>query len=156
MINDKFKIERILKDQRRIFYLKGVIDEDTNFDALIQESGDMILNLSGITAINSLGIRAWVNFIKELSGRQLVYEECPPVIVRQMNMIPSFVGSAEVSSVYVPFVCDQCDEEKLVLISESALQQKEVTLPKALLCENCKKGEMELDGHPKQYFAFKR
>lgn len=156
MINDKFKIETLLKDKKRTFIFKGVIDEDTSFDALLAEQGELHLNLAGITSINSLGIRAWVNFMKEISNRPVFYEECPPVVVRQMNMIPSFLGSAKVLSVYAPFVCENCDEEKLVLVPEMALAKSDVELPEPFKCESCSEGEMELDGHPKQYFAFKR
>ena len=156
MINDKFKIETALKDKKRVFFLKGTIDEDTTFDAVLQGEGEIHLNFSGVTGINSLGIRTWVNFMKELAGKQVFYEECPPVIVRQMNMIPSFVGHAKVVSVFAPYVCEDCDQEKLVLINEQSLSQTEVELPKSFVCESCGKGEMELDGHPKQYFAFKR
>ena len=156
MINDKLKIEKIMVDGQPQLKLKGVIDEDASFDVIKKENGPLYLNLSEVTGINSLGIRNWVNLWKELSGREIFYIECPPVIVRQMNMIPSFSGQAKVVSVFVPYVCDNCETEKLVLVGQQELSLSSPKVAESFSCENCKNGEMELDGNPKQYFAFKK
>jgi hypothetical protein len=68
-----------------------------------------------------------------------------------MNMVPSFLGSAKVTSVYVPYVSDETDEEKLVLFGAEKFTAAGFTLPDTIDGEN---GEMELDGNPQQYFAF--
>lgn len=136
--------------------LKGVIDEDAQFEAISKLGGPLIFNFKGLTAINSCGVRNWVNFLKEIQKTEITFEECPPLIVRQMNMVPSFVGHAKVSSVYVPYVCDNCDTEKLVLVDHSKFVGRDPEIAEAIPCESCKKGEMELDGHPQQYFAFSK
>lgn len=150
IVNDRFKIVRAEHEGRLVFYLQGDIDEDSVFNQIGQEAGELIINWKGVTSINSCGVRNWVNFIKTMSDRTTYYIECPPLVVKQMNMIPSFLGNATVYSVYVPYVCDNCDTEKLVLVTAEKFSAVDETIQ----CENCQSPEMELDGHPKHYFTF--
>lgn len=152
--NEKFKIEQVMKGNTRTIMLRGAIDEDTSFQQLMKLPGTMVFNFRGVTSINSCGVRSWVNFLKDISSRQVFYEECPPLIVRQMNMVPSFVGHAKVASVFGAYVCDNCDEEKLVLIKDANFSKGKVTIEETTPCQACGEGEMEFDGHPQQYFAF--
>ena len=151
--NEKFKFEPAVKDGRKVVVLKGVIDEDTNFEGIKKLGNPLVFNFRHLAAINSCGIRTWVNFLKELGHVQIAYEECPPLVVRQMNMVPSFVGHATVTSVFVPYVCESCEKEKLVLVGSNDFAKVPET---AGTCASCENGEMELDGHPQQYFAFAR
>lgn len=150
MINDKLKFEQVMREGMKVILLRGVIDEDANFDSLANLGASLNFNFKGVTAINSCGVRTWVNFMKQIGHVEVVYEECPPLIVRQMNMIPSFVGHATVKSVYVPYVCDKCENETMVLIESEEFG----SVAETVNCESCQKGEMEFDGHPQQYFAF--
>ena len=152
---DKFTFEVKARGTVKVINLAGVIDEDTSFEEIKKIGGPYIFNFKKLENVNSLGVRTWVNFMKELGKVQVCYEECPPLIVRQMNMVPSFKGQAQVTSVFVPYVCDACDTEKLVLIQGDKLADPS-SIPEAFTCDTCKKGEMELDGHPDQYFAFLR
>ena len=153
--NDKFKFEVVETDNNKKIILCGVIDEDTNFTPLLK-LGDtpLTFNFKEVDSINSCGIRTWVNFLKDLGKTETHYEECTPMIVRQMNMVPSFLGKAHVDSVYVPYVCEECETEKSVLLTDDKFKSGKFDLPETLPCESCGKGEMELDGHPQQYFAF--
>lgn len=152
LANDKFKFEQVMKGNHKIVMLRGVIDEDTNFSQIAKLGNSLVFNFKGITSINSLGVRSWVNFVKSIPNVEIFLEECPPLIVRQLNMVPSFKGHAQVISVYVPYVCDSCDTEVLALVDQKQYGNVAETIP----CESCKKGEMELDGHPEQYFAFSK
>lgn len=152
--NEKFKFETSTKDGKKVVVMKGVIDEDTDFEALKKVGGPLTFNWKGVTSINSCGIRTWVNFLKELGKVEIAYEECPPLIVRQLNMVPSFMGTARVLSVFVPYVCDECDTEKMVPVSADKFAKGGAGVQEAFTCDKCKKGEMELDGQREQYFAF--
>ena len=152
ILNEKFKFEQVMKDGKKIVMLRGTIDEDTTFTQMAKLGSSLVFNFKGVTAINSLGVRGWVNFIKDILNVEIMYEECPPLIVRQLNMVPSFKGHATVTSVYVPYVCDNCDTESLALVEKENFAGISETIP----CESCKKGEMELDGTPEQYFAFQK
>src|SRR5947209_4539543 len=103
--SEKFKFDQNDKNGTRVVSLRGVIDEDANFDAIPKVKGAICFNFKEVTAINSCGVRNWVTFLKEVQASEIRFEECPPLIVRQMNMVPSFVGNATVTSVYVPYVC---------------------------------------------------
>jgi hypothetical protein len=150
--NEKFGFEQVMKEGQKIILLRGIIDEDVTFDALAKLGSPLSFNFKGVTSINSCGVRTWVNFVKSIPEVEVTYEECPPLIVRQMNMVPSFVGHGKVKSVYVPYVCDACESESLALVHENEFASVAETMP----CENCKKGEMEFDGRPEQYFAFSK
>jgi hypothetical protein len=152
--NERFRFETKPEGGKTRVLLKGVIDEDTEFEAMKKIGTPLIINFQGITSINSCGIRTWVNFMKDLQGTEIVYEECPALIVRQMNMVPSFMGQAKVASVYVPYVCESCEAEKMLLISSDKFGKGNPEIPETMKCESCGDGEMELDGNPKQYFSF--
>ncbi len=151
--NEKFRIEIKENGGKTTVLMNGIIDEDTTFSEIAKAKGAVEINFKGVSSINSCGVRNWVNFMKEMTGRQISYVECPPIIVRQMNMVPSFSGKAEVASVYITYVCDECDEEKMVLLPKSKFSERSL-FDQTFTCESCKEGAMEFDGHPDQYFAF--
>jgi hypothetical protein len=156
MEDDKFTIQEQDKGGIHQLAMKGAIDEDTNFSGLLSGTGPIHLNLAGIESINSLGIRAWVNFFKTATNRAVFYWECPPLIVRQMNMIPSFSGHAQVQSVFAPYICDHCEAEELRLIECGKPDWNRDSVQESFPCTQCVEGEMELDGNLNQYFSFKR
>lgn len=152
--NEKFKFEQTVRDEKKVVLLAGMIDEDTQFDEIMKMGSPLTFNFKGITAINSCGVRNWVNFLKAFGEANAQFEECPPIVVKQMNMIPSFTAGAKITSVYVPYVCDNCDKESMVLVDTSTFAKGKCQVEEAMPCEECKEGEKELDGHPAQYFAF--
>ncbi len=149
--NEKFSFQVVKSGARNVVLLQGQIDEDTSFEGLNEVAAPLVFNFKNLTGISSIGIRTWVNFLKELGDKEIYYEECSPLIVRQMNMVPSFLGQAKVLSVFVPYVCENCEKEKLVLVKEDQFGNN---VTESFPCDACKQGEMELDGHPQQYFAF--
>lgn len=153
--DSKFSHETKSQDGKTLIYLKGQIDEDSNFDEIKTLSGILVFNFKDVTGINSCGVRNWVNLIKNLQG-QIFYAECAPLIVRQLNMVPSFKGSAQVASVYVPYVCDSCEHERSVLVHHEVFSKPQPQISMVITCDKCGKEEMEFDGSPEQYFAFSR
>lgn len=154
LINDQFSYEIVKNGDRTQVNLFGIIDEDCDFTPILKfKNSTLVFNFKGVNSVNSCGIRSWVNFIKLLGQNPIEFIECPPVIVRQINMVPSFLGKASPISVFVPYVCDDCEFEKneLVLIKD---YKAGVPLPEKMKCENCNSPEMEINGNVKQYFAF--
>jgi len=106
--------------------LAGRIDERAHIADLAASIDESVLaiDLSGVTYINSLGVRDWVNFLRALAKRDvaLTLERCAEVMVLQMNMIVDARGTAKVASFYAPFACDACGWEgaKLVETDEVA------------------------------------
>jgi hypothetical protein len=61
-----------------------------------------------------------------------------------------------VLSVYLPYVCDSTEEEKLVLMDLREVQNPAAQVKATLPCKECEDGKIEFDGQPAQYFAFWR
>jgi DNA-directed RNA polymerase subunit RPC12/RpoP len=151
--NESFQFELKELDKTTVVNLIGVIDEDSDFSPLLKIQNPINFNFKKVTAINSCGIRSWVNFMKDCSSVNIEFSECPPLVVRQMNMVPSFIGKASVTSVYIPYVCDNCENEQNKLIQLSDFK-KGTPVTETINCEKCGSTEMEIDGNVKQYFAF--
>ncbi|MBM4303659.1 MAG: hypothetical protein FJ112_04970 [Deltaproteobacteria bacterium] len=154
LLNDHFRFEVSTAENRSHIKLIGIIDENADFSSLLKLKGQNIsFDFKDVSSINSCGIRTWVNFMKELTGTPIEFVECPPLVVRQMNMVPSFLGSAVVTSVYIPYVCDECDHEQQQKISIQDYKSG-LKIAQTITCEKCSSNTMELDGNVKQYFAF--
>lgn len=152
--NEKFKLNVAQGDGQATIQLGGIIDEDANFDKIPKNITNLVVNFKDIKSINSCGVRAWVNIMKELSGSQVQYVDCPPVIVRQLNMVPSFLGHAQVQSVYVPYVCDSCNSEFVIAAKQDQFQPGNVTVPENMNCPSCQKATAETEEPNDLYFAF--
>ena len=73
---------------------------------------DVIFNFRRVTLINSCGVRAWIKFMRVIDNARVVFEECTPDIIAQINMIPNFRGNATIRSVHAPYLCETCDSQK--------------------------------------------
>lgn len=96
----------------------GTIDEDVEFPAI--EAGKyqtITLDLKGVKAINSVGIREWLNWIRPLAEKsKFVLENCPKAMVFQFNMVEGFLPpQSTVASFFVPFYSESADQEENVL-----------------------------------------
>ena len=100
--------------------LTGAINEDAGMKLLQlkrQLKGNARFNLKGITLVNSVGVRAWVSFMRDLrtAGTKVTFEECSPDIVRQLNVVPDFFLNADVMSIFGEYFCDSCSTLRMVL-----------------------------------------
>ncbi len=146
----KFSARKATEEGKTVIYLCGQIDEDATFDSFEKEEGAIVFDFEGITVINSCGVRNWVNFMKHKKGQDISFRNCPPVIVKQLNLVPSFKGEAKVLSLYVPYVCMNCDHETRTLVDMKTLSSGAV-IAEVLKCEACGEEEMEIDGDEKQF-----
>lgn len=133
--------------------LRGRLSEDSDLEALLGRlpEGASTLDLSGITRVNSYGVREWRNFIRAVpAGKQLVLEKCSVAFVNQLNMITDFAGPARIASVFVPYLCNRCDKpaERLVEIVAGGSPP---TLPEARCACG---GTLEPDVIEDLYFSF--
>jgi len=151
---DKFKSELTLKGDTLSIKLSGHINEDTLFPVPSIKQGNLVFNFSEVTYINSLGIRSWVNYLKNLGNFAVALEECPPQIVRQMIMTPSFAQNAKVLSIYVPYSCDDCNSKKTVLVERAEWEKTGKQISEKLHCDKCNENSLEMDGDSEQYVAF--
>jgi len=95
-----------------VVHLEGVLDE-TSPPELSKLAGQLraqnktVLEVSAVKRINSLGVRAWVDFMKQLEGRAITLRRCSPAFVDQLNSVSDFKSHATVESFLAPFVCEK-------------------------------------------------
>ncbi len=150
---------RVTKDPdgSRQVILMGPINEDAEISLkaiLVELSGvkKVTFNFAQTSNINSLGVRAWVQFLRlAQDGRAVVFEQCTADVIAQVNMIPSFASNAVISSFFTNYLCENCNKTETVLISRSALEPK--ALPQKAKCPTCT-SEMETEELEDEYFAF--
>lgn len=101
-----------------VVYFSGGIDESTGqaLSKLGEYLGNpLVFDFEGIGFLNSLGIRMWVDFLRHFEeGREIIFQNCSPEVLSQINIFPSFVRSATIRSINVPFICDSCGHESLL------------------------------------------
>lgn len=133
--------------------LSGVIDESADFAPLTAVEGKVRVSLEGVRRFNSVGIREWIDVVRELAGRtQLVFVECPPPVIDQLNMIQGFLGHARVESFYGMMECEPCATSELVLFRSRDIKDNDGMIPETR-CKQCNR-LTELDELEDQYLLF--
>lgn len=133
-------------------HLDGIIDEDSSFDK-IKSLGlkKYIFDFEKVKLINSCGIREWIKYLDELKNVEIVYRNCPQIIIEQINMVHGFIKKGTVVESFIaPYFCEECDDEKKVLLKSSEVINFQAPPKKCMKCSK----ELEFDAIPKQYFAF--
>jgi len=138
--------------------LFGPINEDAevHLPKLIQALGkNVIINFSQVESVNSCGVRAWITFMRDLEkGRSLIFEECTPEIVSQINMIPNFRGKAVVQSVYASYTCPTCgNNQKHLFVRGQNLPTAAADGGGEIACSKCGK-PTEMDEIEEEFFAW--
>lgn len=139
--------------------LAGVINEDAEIplkDATqnLEGATTVCFNFKDVKTVNSLGVRAWVTFLRAIDavpGRQVYFYECIPDIIMQINMIPSFLGKARIASFYVNYVSPATNKTHRVLIDTNGLAPQ--AIPSAPNCPDTGT-PMETEELEEEYFAF--
>lgn len=139
-------------------FLAGAIDEAAALHELPghAKSGHLVLDLAGITFINSLGVRDWIRMQAAAQQSQLAVElrRVAEPLVHQLNMIIATRGSARVTSFFAPYACDACGREESLLIDAVANADRLVRLdPPPMTCPECK-AQMAFNDFPERYFSF--
>jgi len=134
---------------------QGRVTEGVTFDEVIAlaDRGPLRLHLAGVTQISSTGVREWILFMRALSQKPHPVElvEVSPTLVRQLNMIANFGGSATVRSVVLPYYCDACgNEQARVLQMEGASSG---AIAPQIRCDACG-AEAEFDDIAPNYLSF--
>ncbi|MEO8706260.1 MAG: zinc ribbon domain-containing protein [Kofleriaceae bacterium] len=138
--------------------LTGAIDETAELHELPgrAQAGRLVLDLAGITFINSLGVRDWIRMQAAAQKHRLAVElrRVAEPLVHQLNMIIATRGSARVTSFFAPYACDRCGREESLLIDAVANAERLVRLdPPPMTCPECQ-GAMAFNDFPERYFSF--
>jgi len=151
----QLSIEKADENGKVVLKVSGTIDEDANFSGFELSGGEVILDLQNVDAINSCGIREWINWLKEDPGTKLVYRNCPKIIVDQVNMVSGFLPeNAEMESFYVPYYCDDSGNEKMVLFTKGKEFSESGVNPPEAIKDDESGEEMEIDVIEAKYFRF--
>lgn len=141
------------------FTVEGVLDEaspqvlnELAAHAALQRS--LILDVGGIKRINSLGVRAWIEFMKKLSGRAIRFQRCSAAFVEQLNMVSDFRGDATVETFLAPYVCQTSGDvfyEELTIGKDT--KKGDFESIKSRPCKRCPE-PMIFDDLPERYLYF--
>ena len=138
--------------------LAGSIDESSELDALLDRAqrGALVLDLAGVTFINSLGVRDWIRMLAAAARRTIAIElrRVSEPIIHQLNIIIATRGSARVRSFYAPYACDACGREESLLVDVDAYgAQLAKLVPPPMTCPECRSA-MAFNDFPERYFSF--
>jgi hypothetical protein len=151
-----FSVDKKMDGGTLVLEVKGNIDEDANFTPPdLGSSTSVALDLDGVTAINSVGIREWIKWVKTMPASvQLSVRRCPKIIVDQINMVAGFLPQGTtVESFYVPYYSDGSGNEKMVLFTNGKeFKGGELFAPSEVKDEGGE--EMEMDVIEAKYFKF--
>lgn len=136
--------------------LTGRIDEAAKLPPIALEPGVMkiVIQLSEVSAINSVGVRSWTQWLKDVPPGKLEFTQCPRSIVDQFNMAMGFLPKgAEVSSFLVPYFDPEAEAEVNILFKRGE-DYDDATVTFHWQMKGPKGQDLELDVIPKRYFAF--
>src|SRR5690606_24148577 len=93
--------------------------------------------------INSCGIREWIQFLEKIPEKcTVVYNNCPQIIIEQINMVHGFFRKgAVIGSFYAPYFCESCDKEEKVHLKSEQVKSKKAPVIKCSKCGS----DMEFD-----------
>ena len=134
--------------------MQGNIDEDASFAPATVEGSGVVVDLSGVTAINSVGIREWIKWLGAAGDAKVQYHECPKIIVDQINMVQGFLpAGGKVTSFFVPFYNEDSGTEKNVLFTYGK-EYGDAGLTATPQIKDDAGNEMEMDVVEAKYFKF--
>ena len=138
--------------------IAGAIDESAALHELLGRAtrGQLVLDLSGVTFINSLGVRDWIRMqaAAQKAGLAVELQRVAEVLVHQLNMIIATRGNARVTSFFAPYACDACGREESLLIDAVTYAAMLAHLqPPPMTCPECH-AAMVFNEFPERYFSF--
>jgi anti-anti-sigma regulatory factor len=133
------------------------IEDNTQLAPYADQLGEKpVIDLGGVTFINSVGVREWINLLDELAkrGKRVTLRNISEPMVRQMTMVVEARGEATVESFYAPYACMTCGEERVMLLEVAKHKEALAALaPPTLPCPACG-ADAEFDEFPARYLAF--
>jgi DNA-directed RNA polymerase subunit RPC12/RpoP len=139
--------------------LTGRIDDSAQLEPLAAKlpAGAVTIDTSAITFVNSVGMREWLRLVRVLRERGTVtLERVGDVLMTQMNLIPEFGSSVQISSFHAQYVCSSCGHESapLVDVATHAPTLQTMKAPR-LPCPECG-APMDLGDFPERYLSIFR
>ena len=114
--------------------------------------GRVVFDTAQVTYMNSLGVRAWCEFLRQARIQGYEFHACSMPFVLQASMVRDVIGRGTVTSFFAPFHCITCDHQEERLLQSAAILASNLQ-PPVFKCPNCG-GALEFDDLPERYFAF--
>jgi DNA-binding response OmpR family regulator len=145
---------QVVKDgERTRVVLRGDFTEATRFDELLPAMvGRVVFDTAQVTYMNSLGVRAWCEFLRQARIQGYEFHACSVPFILQASMVRDVIGRGTVTSFFAPFHCISCDHQEERLLQSAAILAAALE-PPVFKCPNCG-GALEFDDLPERYFAF--
>lgn len=149
------QIELKIDGDKTMIRISGPIDEDLNFNQIELNSAAVVIDLAGVTSINSCGIREWCKWINQAAtSNEIQLIHCPRIIVDQINMVEGFVpANGSIESFFVPYFNEDSGEEKNILFKKGEHFLKGKLMPPATVLDS-QGHAMEMDVIEAKYFKF--
>ncbi len=138
--------------------LSGRIDDGSPLGDLASKvpPGDVVIDTSAVSFVNSIGMREWIRFVRALRERgEVTLARVADVLITQMNLIPEFTNTP-ITSFHAQYVCPACGAESAPLVDAIANAEglRRMQAPK-LPCAECG-AQMELGDFPERYLTLFR
>lgn len=145
---------QVVKDgERTRVVLRGDFTEATRFDELLPAMvGRIVFDMAQVTYMNSLGVRAWCEFLRQARIQGYEFHACSVPFILQASMVRDVIGRGTVTSFFAPFHCIGCDHQEERLLQSAAILASGLE-PPVFKCPSCG-GALEFDDLPERYFAF--
>lgn len=139
-----------------VIYFVGRLDEAANLGDVgtVIPPGHVVLDTSGLTFVNSVGMREWVRLIRVLRDRGVVtLVRVADVLMAHMNVVREFAQSVRIASFHAAYVCDACGVEATPLIDvmQHGPALAAMQAPR-MQCMECG-GVMQLADFPERYLT---
>lgn len=128
-------LESGISSENGVYFIKGKIDEHFNPSLLDTATEDpIIIDLSLLKSINSVGIKNWIIMLENLGEKKVLLRNTPFFFVDQLLMIQELKGHSTIESLELPFFCDNCDKEQLMVFQAEEISKN--GFPTNLKCPN--------------------
>jgi CheY-like chemotaxis protein len=135
--------------------LRGDFTEATRFDDLLPLMvGRIVFDLAQVSYMNSLGVRAWCEFLRAAPIQGYEFHACSVAFVLQASTVGDVVGRGTVTSFFAPYHCSGCEKQEERLLQSAAVLAADMAPPR-YTCPSCR-GTLKFDDLPDRYFAFLR
>jgi anti-anti-sigma regulatory factor len=140
--------------------MTGRIDDSSALSEVLLPlpKGPVVIDTSGVTFINSIGMREWIRLVRAIRDRgdTITLERVADVLITQMNLIPEFAGAVTIVSFHAQYVCPGCGAESAPVV-DAVAHATELGAMRAprLPCSECG-AAMELGDFPERYLMLFR
>ena len=81
-------------------------------------NGDVTFDCDDLGTFNSPGAAVWIKFFRALpDGRRFSIVRAPDSVVAYLAVTPNFLGPARLASIYIMFVCVECQHNERRLLT---------------------------------------